>query len=153
MLNLDMINKKLKIKLTSIFTSVIFIGVVIFGLIFMMDMSMDTNQYMTSKCPFSLPGNEFCPTNTLAVTIHHISAYQTFSNILFSKSILLVMLLTITFSILFWLFGRQMLLKLNLYLSFLAKHRIKQWPPSCKLNNITKWLALFENSPSFSYKT
>ena len=140
-------NKQIKIKSAAIITSIAFLGMIVFGTIFVMDMNMDMDQHTASECPFALFGGGTCLQNALGATMHHISVYQSFSHVLVSKNIAGLLILIILSSIL-WLFGRRLFFNQELSLAYLTKHHIKNRYSSLKSEDLATWLSLFENSPS-----
>lgn len=137
----------MKIKLITIITSATFISMVIFGLIFLMDMNMD--QDSNHECPFAVLGSEICVTGILGIAIHHISFYQYSSNIIVSKNIFVQLILIISCAI-FWLLIRRLFLNQEPSLIYLIKCHLKDRCSSPKSEKIIRWLSLFENSPSIS---
>lgn len=100
---------------------------------------------MKGDCPFSVVGQSICPQDTVAVAIHHISAYQAFLNVPVSSGLtaLIISLLFVVCAI-FFIFIRSPLLEPP---SFVY---IPNDSPLTSLSGrkITRWLSLFENSPS-----
>ncbi len=146
-----MVNKNSKTKLTALFTFAIFISVVVFGFIFMMDMGTSAEQSMSNVCPFTILGGKICPTDASSLLSHHISVYQSFSNALISKNILGLIMLALIVTTL-WLLNRHWLLKQESFFNYLTKRHFKNWRSSLKSDKKTNWLALLVNSPSFALK-
>ncbi|MDO8663799.1 MAG: hypothetical protein Q7K28_03125 [Candidatus Wildermuthbacteria bacterium] len=124
--------------------SVVFVGIVVFGFIFMMDMNMD--QHLNSECPLAALNGETCPLDTLGKAVHHIFVYQSFSNGLVSKIILEFLSFIIFYSV-FWLLYWRSFSNQELFLKYLTKRHIKNRRSSPKLEKIAKWLSLIKNSP------
>jgi len=122
-----------------------FVGMAVFGL-FVMDFSM---RYDGSGCVASrLNGNDnVCPMNLFQMAFHHVSAFQVFSlsTAVFSIAIILLFLLTFFASFLFFI----------KILSFHPPQSLRRWrkrqiaPSLFQKHRMTRWLALFEHSPSF----
>lgn len=107
-------------------------------------------KHMNVDCTASaIEGGASCPAGALALALHHISAVKIFSTASFpisldDFSILELMLLG--------LLSLFLLCKSSLYLdiAFLPqKFRCLNLNVLDKDQKITKWLSLFENSPSF----
>ena len=119
-----------------------FMAIAIFSFVMMMHGS---NGEMSGDCPFSVMGASLCPQNTVAIAIHHISAYTSFINVPVNAGItayLIILLLSIVF--IFTIPISPPLLRVPAitgYLDYFSipKHRSQEMP---------RWLSLFENSPS-----
>ena len=98
---------------------------------------------MSGDCPFSA-GVSFCPQDTLAVVIHHISAYQSFLNVTITSGIMTLLIS------LFLLVLATFVLSIGPPLSgLLLPISIYDFPPASSHDRkIKRWLSLFENSPS-----
>lgn len=98
------------------------------------------------NCPFSSTGVSLCPQDSLAVVIHHISAYQSLLSapLNFSMTVFILFLIFAAGASLFISSGPP-LIKLQ------TSAEIFYGPPaevSPRDKNITRWLSLFENSPA-----
>jgi len=106
----------------------------------------ESGNQMTGNCPFSAMGVSVCPQDTLAVAIHHVSAYSSFFNVPtnFGPTIAIIFLL-LAICVLFILFIRPPLPQR------VTLARGTYTLPSANSYNkkVTHWLSLFENSPSY----
>lgn len=119
-----------------------FLTLIFFGLATMMH---GPEGGVQGDCPFSAMGVSLCPQETLAIAIHHISAYQAFINVSVSSSMMVFII--------------SLLLILCVYLTFSLGRVLIRFPVSVFFHNsppassykikITRWLSLFENSPSY----
>lgn len=123
-----------------IITSVLVIGV--FGFT-----SMNHGTNHTTGCIASAVDNTPCPENIAAMSVHHIQAFVSFFSVIPSIPFifLLAFLLAVFLSIGFVYIKRQDSLLANL-----AFWRIQHDPERAltRPREITRWLSLFENSPS-----
>ena len=88
-------------------------------------------------------------TDGVPMVVHHVSAYQSFSNTLISSLFFIVVSLCV--SVLFFAFQIDILLRgLSAFIlnSERRQKRRRLFFPASK--KITRWLSLFENSPSFA---
>ncbi|MDO8481588.1 MAG: hypothetical protein Q7S75_00720 [bacterium] len=99
---------------------------------------------MQGDCPFSTMGVPLCPQNLVAAAVHHISAYQSLLNtpINYNSTILIVALLIIMYGI-FMFFIRPPTLQPQLIGHFRDSPH-----SSARDRKTTRWLSLFEHSPS-----
>ncbi len=100
---------------------------------------------MVGDCPFSAMGASLCPQDTAAVAIHHVSAYYAFLNVPVGTSFaaLIISLILAVCSIL--------IISIRSPLSgppIPATVLYDSPPPNSYNRKITRWLSLFENSPS-----
>ncbi|MEK7609855.1 MAG: hypothetical protein AAB470_01890 [Patescibacteria group bacterium] len=102
---------------------------------------------MEGDCPFSVVGQSICPQDTVAVAIHHISAYQSFLNMPVGSG-----LTALIVSLLFAVCAALFILISSPLLGPPAVARILYDSPSIGLRSrkLTRWLSLFENSPSMN---
>lgn len=123
-----------------------FLMVVFFGLALMVHKSDGS---MVGNCPLSLAEESICSQNTLATAIHHISAYQSFLNVPIGSTNINILLISLLLATLFFfiIFFAELFKFNNLF----QISRFDKWPPVFSGKNIiTRWLSLFENSPSFN---
>lgn len=129
-------------KIINILVLASFIAIVLFSFAFMMQ---GPDGSMTGDCPFSAMGQSLCPQDTVAIAIHHISSYHAFINVPVGTGMMTI-ILSLIFAIcsVFIIFIRSPLLGPP------AFARISYDSPSANLHTrkITRWLSLFENSPS-----
>src|SRR3989344_1917856 len=129
-----------------IITSIVlasFIMVVFFSFTYMIHQS---DGRMAGDCPFFSNSQSICNQNTILSAIHHISAYQSFLNIqtvsnITAGLISLLFLVALVFAV----------APKNLYplTSSLYPSDQNNHPPAVSgKEKITRWLSLFENSPS-----
>ena len=107
-------------------------------------MTHEQNGQMQGGCPFSTFGASLCPQDTFAVVFHQIFAYQSLFSIptQFGAAISIISLL----SVLFVAFALVRARSLESSKSF---EYIRVVSPSvASYRKITRWLSLFENSPS-----
>lgn len=102
------------------------------------------NGDMLGGCPFSAGGVSICPQNTLAVVIHHISAYNSFLNVSASSGIiaLLVLILALSAVLAFSISPPSLLLSVP------AQSSYRSPSATSYERKVTYWLSLFEHSPS-----
>ncbi len=96
----------------------------------------------TSDCPFSVMSNIPCSQTMMASIIHHISAYYAFFNVpmvtIFSLILLIAVFLIFILSVDYCL----------LRFVVLPEAYIDFSPTVYSKRKITRWLSLFEHSPS-----
>lgn len=107
-------------------------------------MSFGPDGRMAGDCPFSAMGTSLCPQDTVAAALHHIGAYSSFLNVpipSLTVAIMFLLALALTLAV---IFISKTLLGPPLQLGIVYED-----PPARAANRkITKWLSLFENSPS-----
>ena len=123
-----------------IITSVLVIGV--FGFT-----SMNHGAGHATGCIASAVDNTPCPENIAAMSVHHIQAFVSFFSVV--PSIPFIFLIALLFST-FLSAGFLFIKHSDLTLSSLAFWRIRHDPERqlSRPRKITRWLSLFENSPS-----
>ena len=100
---------------------------------------------ISGNCPFSAIGASLCPQDTVAIVLHHISAYQSFINVSvnFGTVALIISLLLVPWMT-FVVFISPSLLRPLALVGILYN-----FPPDTSYKReITRWLALHENSPA-----
>lgn len=104
-----------------------------------------TDGSMPEGCPFSSAGVSLCPTDTLTMAVHHISAYQSFltATTHSEMAVMLAYLLLIAFAFLAFftrlpLFSRPTLLGIA----------FDSPPADAGERKLVRWLSRFEHSPS-----
>ena len=108
-------------------------------------MSFRPDGHMAGDCPFSAMGTSLCPQDTVAAALHHIGAYSSFLNVPVPSLTTAIVLLLAFALALALIFISKSLLGPPLELGVVYDD-----PPAYTANRkITKWLSLFENSPSF----
>ena len=121
------------------FVLMAFIGVGVFGLLSFGHADNGAEAPM-ADCPYTESGSAICEN-----TLDHIAGWQQFSNIIYPSLFVLLVLAGILYFI-----GKQ-----NFSNQGQRFFRRKSYLHNKKLHSyqedIIKWLALFENSPSFSY--
>lgn len=143
----NMISKRMKIKVVAAIAFMAFLGSVAFGLIFMMDSTMKMDQPMANECPFTMFGSQECPQSALGAVVHHISLYQSFTNVPVNFGLAAIIIS------LFFVISAILAVFLNNSLFGLpALVGIFYSPPPNTLykSKVTRWLALHENSPATS---
>jgi len=100
---------------------------------------------MTGDCPFSAMGASLCPQDTVAVAIHHVSAYYAFLNVPIGSTVT-ALIAALLFAFYFFSISsiRSQLIRPPRFM------RISHDSPTGDPHGgkITHWLSLFENSPS-----
>ncbi len=143
-----MISKRIKIKAVAIIAFLAFLGSVAFGLIFMMDSNMKMGQpMMASECPFTTDGSGACPQGALGAVAHHISLYQSFTNVPVNFGIvaLIISLFLVVVAILAAFLSQSVFVVPALSGIFYNS------PPGISYTRkMTRWLSLHENSPATS---
>jgi|SRR3989338_9771575 len=128
------------LALISIFVG--FAGISLFGSFLISHSMMDH-----MPCVVSVMSGVSCPTNRIDFAAHHISALQVLSNsyALVSDGLLyFVIFLALTLFLVF--LGKNFLPFPKLSINF----RRREASQFCfSVHNLTRWLALFEHSPSF----
>ena len=108
----------------------------------MFELSHATEMPM-ANCPYAQNSFSVCENS-----LDHINNWQQFSNITFPS---LFTFLLLTFGLVLYFYGKQNFLNQKQYF-----YKWKYYLDNKKLysysNRIIKWLSLFENSPSLSYK-
>lgn len=126
-----------------------FLAITFFGFATMVHGMDDMGGSMAGDCPFTLLGDaSLCPQNTLAMVVHHISAYNSFLNfpIQISLGTLLAALL------LFIYFAFRYLISPPGLAQVLSKFKLRDaftlaFVPNSKE---ASWLTLLEHSPATS---
>src|SRR3989338_3228057 len=110
-------------------------------------MTRGADGQMQGDCPFSVMGAPLCPQDAFAAAVHHISAYQSFLNIVTSSGVttlILALVLTVCTALAHWAglfaYAPPPLVRLS---------RLHLLSPSPK-RKVLRWLSLFENSPSIA---
>lgn len=100
---------------------------------------------MQSNCPFSTMGAPLCPQDVVAVAIHHISSYQSLLNTPLASSItiLIIALLVLVYA------ASRFSVRSLVPGSRLVRRLYNSSPSYPGSREITRWLSLFEHSPSF----
>ncbi|OGI64908.1 hypothetical protein A3H53_03860 [Candidatus Nomurabacteria bacterium RIFCSPLOWO2_02_FULL_40_10] len=121
------------------FVLLTYISIGVFGLF---ELSHATEMPM-ANCPYAQNSFSVCENS-----LDHINNWQQFSNITFPS---LFTFLLLTFGLVLYFYGKQNFLNQKQYF-----YKWKYYLDNKKLysysNRIIKWLSLFENSPSLSYK-
>ena len=121
------------------FVLLTYISIGVFGLF---ELSHATEMPM-ANCPYAQNSFSVCENS-----LDHINNWQQFSNITFPS---LFTFLLLTFGLVLYFYGKQNFLNQKQYF-----YKWKYYLYNKKLysysNRIIKWLSLFENSPSLSYK-
>ena len=124
----------------SFFVLLAYISIGVFGL-FKLDHMTETPMV---NCPYAQNGYALCENS-----LNHINNWQQFTNTTFSSFYIFSLLIIL--GIVLYFFGKQNFLNQKQYF-----YRWKYYLNNKKLysysNKIIKWLSLFENSPSLSYK-
>lgn len=139
-----MINR-FKIKFIATVVLAAFLGAVAVGLIFMMDSGMNMEQSMADECPYAMVGGNVCPQSALGAVVHHISLYQSFTNV------------PVSFGMAAFIFS--MFLVINAILAVIINSAppalpviagifYNSPPDSSYKRKISRWLSLHENSPA-----
>mgnify|MGYP001612152722 FL=1 len=142
-----MTSKQMKIKLVAAIAFVAFLGVVVFGFIFMMNINMHTDHSAASECPRIMFSGGTCPQSALDAAVHHISIYQLFTNAPINFGIMASMISL--------LFAMSAILAIFINLALLVgQFALAGIFYNSPLNTsykrkVTHWLALHENSPAF----
>lgn len=128
-------------KIISLIVFVSFVATVPFGFALM----MHERGEMAGTCPFSPAAAMPCSQSMMASVIHHISAYYSFLNVpagmtVFSTLFLIGVFLIFVFSIDY----------LPLPPVFLFADRADFSPDAVSKRKATRWLSLFEHSPSIA---
>lgn len=134
---MNLVNKKLFI---GAFILLAYIGIGVFGLF---NFTHSVEMPMVN-CPYVDGGSSVCD-NSLA----HINNWQQFSNVIVPAFFLLTFL--VLGIALYFLFTRNFFKNL-LRLSYVWRFYIKKKISHISLRKITRYLSLFENSPSFAFK-
>lgn len=100
---------------------------------------------MIGDCPFSALGASLCPQDTVAAAVHHISAYYAFLNVPVGSSFAALMITLLLVAATLLVISIRTLL---LGPPILATVLYDSPPPNAYSGKITRWLSLFENSPS-----
>lgn len=104
------------------------------------------NGSMPEGCPFSGTGVSLCPIDTLAMAVHHISAYQSFLTVTLHSEMAFILASLLLISIAFLIFSRRPQLFSRPALAGIA---FASPPDDSGERKLTHWLSLFERSPSF----
>ncbi len=121
------------------FVLLAYLGMGVFGLF---ELSHTSEMPMTN-CPYTQNSFSVCENS-----LDHISKWQQFSNTTFSS---LFIFLLFILGIVLYFFGRQNFFNQKRYFFRWRYYLNNKKLYSCS-SKIIKWLSLFENSPSLSYK-
>jgi len=103
---------------------------------------------LTTGCLFSMGETVLCSQDALVMLLHHISSYQTFTNVLIGSNLMILFLLAILFALA--LFSVSRISDLLSVPSQLLTSYNSDFPPSTPYKQkIIHWLSLLENSPQF----
>lgn len=130
-----------KIKLfIGIFVLLAYIGIGIFGLFKLDHMTLKSME----DCPYAQNGYAICKD-----TLDHINGWRQFSNVIFSSLFIFSLLIL---GIVLYFYNQRNFLNLKQYF-YRWKYCLNNKKLYNPLSKVIKWLSLFENSPSLSYKT
>lgn len=140
-----MLSKRMKIKTAAIVAFMAFLGTVAFGLIFMMDSNMKMERPMANECPFTAFGGKACSQNASGAVVHHISLYQSFTNVPVNFGMAsLIFSLFLVVSAIIAIFINYALLAFSA-----TACTYYNFPPATSYKRkISRWLSLHENSPA-----
>ena len=130
-------------KIISAFVLASFLAIALLSFTFM----MTADGRMAGNCPFSVMGASLCPQGTLALAVHHISAYRSFFNVFVNSGITVIIIFAL-------LFALRAIFNLatgppSLSRPLIVTGGLHDSPPVIShKRKITHWLALLENSPS-----
>jgi len=129
-------------KIISAFVLASFLMIALFSFTFM----MTADGRMAGNCPFSVMGASLCPQGTLALAVHHISAYRSFFNVFVNSGItaIIIFALLLALGAMFKLAASPPLSRPLVIIGGLHDFQ----PVISHKRKITRWLALLENSPS-----
>lgn len=97
-------------------------------------------------CIASVIDNAICPKDALSIASHHLEVYQAFGNTLVSPDAVLMLLTLAVLGLLLLLLDRGWFLIIPSLAVAYTRH--SPAPPK-NTAKITRWLALFEHSPSW----
>ena len=130
-------------KITALFILLSFLMIVFWG--FMM-MTHRPSGEMNNSCPFAIAGASLCPQDNMMSVIHHISSYQSFLNTPIGSSAATLLISLLLFAVAIIFATSPPLLKIPARVP-----NIDNSPPDiASKRKVTRWLSLFENSPSLS---
>jgi len=133
----------LGIKTLTVLTLAPFLAIVFFSFA---TMAYGPDGQMIGDCMFGVIGQADCPGDIVAAAIHHISAYLSFLALLVSPG-LTTLLVALVFAVcLIYLF----FIRAPILAPPPPARRLGTSPPNAFNRILTRWLALFEHSPSFS---
>jgi len=116
----------------------------LFSFAIMAGHSMDVG--VQSHCPLSAAGAPECPEDVVAMVAHHIDAFQSFLAALLQTDAALVVALLLMVCFL-PVFSSRLFVPMAPVFAY-ARYRAP--PLAFRAPKITRWLSLFENSPSFA---
>ncbi|MDO8575565.1 MAG: hypothetical protein Q7R78_02600 [bacterium] len=135
----------MRLSLKKIISGLIFLsfsGVIFFSFALMLHAPEGSS---SGDCPLLPFSESFCPKDTLALAVHHISAYHTFLGISVGLSILaLIFLLLYSISFVILINSR------NFNSSLRARIFFDDPPFIFNIKKLIRWLSLLENSPSYN---
>ncbi len=128
-------------------TSLILLSLVTILLFGFSIMVHGADESMPRDCPFStLGGTSLCPQDTLAIVIHHISAYHALLNIPIHSSFTapIISLLFVVWTML------TVAIDPRVFIPSLSIGHLQDTPPSSSSpgRKIARWLSLLKHSPS-----
>ena len=102
---------------------------------------------MPEGCPFGATGVSLCPTDTVAMAVHHISAYQSFLTVTTQSGLLLLIIFLLSaVAVLLARFMHPLVVNS----SALARSAFASPPADPQQRKIARWLSLLEQSPSLA---
>src|SRR3990167_4311243 len=129
-------------KTLTLLTLVSLLAIVFFSFSFM---ARGVDGQMQGDCPFSVMGVPLCPQDAFAAAVHHISAYQSFLNIIASSGVttlIVALLIALATALLFSV--EPLLYEAHVRVGHLFNFSFAV-PQDRKA---IRWLSLFEHSPS-----
>ena len=129
-----------------ILTPLILVSFLVIAIFSFAIMTHGSEGQMSGDCPFSPMGVSLCPQDTVAIAMHHISAYTSFTNVPINPSITVLIILFLLFSssLAFILTASPPLSRIPVTTGYIGDFSLST-PHS---REITRWLSLLENSPS-----
>ena len=127
-------------KFIAVLTLVALLAIVLFGFA---TMSYGSDGKMEGNCPFSVMGAPSCPQDLAAAALHHISSYQSLLNATQVPGVALIIALLLLVYGVFIFFIRPPAFQPQL-IGYLRRSPHS----SARDRETTRWLSLFEHSPS-----
>ena len=124
-----------------VFIFIAFMGIGVFGLLPFTHSPHGVDMPMVD-CPYADGGYSLCES-----TLEHVKNWQQFSNVIFPSLFILFLI----FGIVWYYFNSNLITEAKYF--YRRKYYLNDEKLYSYQEKITKWLSLFENSPSFALKT
>src|SRR3989344_405132 len=138
---------RMRPSLRKIIVSLVLVSILMVVFFSFATMTRGADGGMEGDCPFSVMGVALCPQDALAAVAHHVSAYQSFLNVVASSGVtaiivalLVALAAALLFSVVPLLYAARARVRPLFNASFVVPQERER----------IRWLSLFEHSPSIA---